>query len=116
MHTGPKPIDNTAAWWRLQNTVGMVVAGGELATRTVPVDRGVPMGQVTVNLSSLPAPAAYRLSVGLKNTGFENDWRVWLYPAKVGTNAPENVLAVSNLDEQLISRLEHGERVLLLQS
>jgi hypothetical protein len=69
---------------------------------------------VAFNWSELHAPGKYRLTVRLKGTRIENDWVLWLFPTVVDTEAPQDVLVSSLLDQRTRARLAEGGKVLLL--
>ena len=112
-HFGPAPLEDAKPYWRLIAADGKVATAGELPAQTIPLDNGTPLGHVRIDLSGLDAPAEYRLVVGLKDTPFENDWTIWLYPAEVDLAMPEGVAVASHLDEAALARLEKGETVVL---
>jgi hypothetical protein len=113
-HFGPAPLPQGKPVWRLTNEAGQVVARGALPERTIPVDNGVSLGRISVDLREMRAPAAYRLDVGLDGTPFENSWWIWLYPARVDTAPAPEVLVTTKLDEAARVRLGEGGRVLLI--
>lgn len=113
-HFGPEPLAEAEPLWRLTDEDGQTVAGGALPVRTIPLDNGTPLGRIEADLRALPAPAAYRLTVGLDGTPFENDWGIWLYPGRVETTAPPEVLVTTRLDDAARRRLHAGGRVLLI--
>lgn len=123
---GPAPLSGVTPVWRLEDEQGSAVAQGELARQDVPrgntgADGGpLRLGRVTVNLAGLPAARRYRLVVGLPGVSnlngapVENDWDVWVFPARVETGAPDDVLLTHALDEHALARLAGGGKVLLL--
>jgi hypothetical protein len=113
-HFGPAPLEGAVAVWRLVGPDGRAVAEGRLPPRTIPVDNGVALGRVQIDLRTVPAPRKYRLVVGLEGTPFENDWDGWVYPAAVKVSPSEGVLVVDDLDDKALAELEAGSRVLWL--
>jgi hypothetical protein len=111
---GPAPIENAVAVWKLVARNGQAVAQGHLPAKTLPVDNGIVLGSVRIELDRLPAPACYKLVVGIEGTTFENDWAVWVYPPQVDTAVPPGVTVADGLDEQALAALSRGERLLLL--
>jgi hypothetical protein len=69
------------------------------------------LGNVSVDLSKLPAPQAYKLVVGLNGTSVENDWDFWLYPAKIDSSTPKDVLMTTSWP-QAAGYLAQGGKVL----
>jgi len=112
-HFGAAPIADARAVWRLVGGDGKAVASGELGPRVLPVDNGTSLGRIRAPLADLPAPARYRLVVGLTGTPFENDWDVWVYPMDPGVDPPTGVTLAETLDEATVARLRNGGRVLL---
>ena len=115
-HFGPAPLQNPVAMWSLSSRDGKTVAAGEFPARTIPLGNGTTLGKVTLGLSRLAAPAEYRLTVSLKNTSFENDWLVWVYPAAVEVTAPAGVTVASWFDDAVRARLDAGGRILLFSA
>jgi beta-galactosidase len=113
-HFGPAPLENAVPMWKLVSARGKTLTKGEFAPRTIPLGQGTPLGRVEINLGQLEAPQAGKLVVGLKGTQFENDWDVWIYPARPEAVAPTDVLITPALDTDALARLDAGGRVLLL--
>ncbi|MGA2501315.1 MAG: discoidin domain-containing protein, partial [Tepidisphaeraceae bacterium] len=110
-HFGPAPLANAIAQWKLVDDAGVAVASGELPGRPAPLGNGTALGSISVDLSKLPLNK-YRLVVGLKDTPFENDWNIFVYPAQVPAD-PVDVLVATGFDEQAESKLAAGGKVLL---
>jgi hypothetical protein len=113
-HFGPAPLPNAVAYWKLVSANGNTLAKGEFAPKAIPLGQGTLLGRVQVDLAKVAAPKACKLVVGLKGTPFENDWGVWVYPAKPAVAAPSNVLVTAGLDQPALARLDAGGKVLLL--
>jgi hypothetical protein len=62
----------------------------------------------------MAVPRRYKLLVGLKDTTFENDWDVWVYPSTIKTRPPSSVRIVDALDDDALATLQRGGRVLLM--
>lgn len=114
-HFGQAPLTDAVPEWRIEDSAGAVVAKGDWPARAVPIGKNLPLGKVTADLSKLAAPRAYRLVVGLRGTGFENDWKFWLYPAKVDDTIPQDVLITSAWPDAE-ARLAAGGKVLFQPS
>jgi beta-galactosidase len=124
-HFGAAPLEVSTAGWQVVTRDDRVVAEGNFAVTNIPLGRGVMLGQVTVDLSKLPAPAQYRLRVVLgqaspASTGrfgilppFINNWNFWLYPAPVSETASPDVFVTSSWNEAE-KKLSAGGKVLFL--
>jgi hypothetical protein len=108
----PTPLPNTTTTWKLVSQDGKTAASGELPARDIPVDNGIALGHVSIDLKDLPAPEKYTLVVGLKGTAYENEWNVWVYPSQLPPE-PENILVTSSFDGAARRCLESGGKVLL---
>ena len=113
---GPAPIENATTTWRLVDDLGKIFARGELPAKTLPVDNGIALGSVDVDLKNAAAPAKYNLVVGVRqasrDASFENDWDVWVYPAQVSAESTD-ILVTAKFDEDAQRRLRGGGKVLL---
>ncbi|MBI5384724.1 MAG: discoidin domain-containing protein [Verrucomicrobia bacterium] len=129
-HFGPAPLENVATAWKLVREDGKTVVSGNLPTRSVPVDNCIPLGSLSLELKSLPAPARYKLVLTVGQASrlspspsrnrrdadptFENDWDLWVYPPKVETPPPAGVKIVEELNDDALATLDAGGKVLLL--
>ncbi len=114
-HFGAAPLTDAASHWSIVNMGGKVVASGSWEARAIPRGKGTALGNVSVDLSKLPAPAQYKLVVQLQSgtTIFKNDWNFWLYPSTVDAVVPPSVLITSSWPEAE-ARLATGGKVLFL--
>jgi hypothetical protein len=110
---GPVALENKAVAWKLVVENGTTVANGKLPACTIPVGNGIALGRVSVDLKSVPSPVRCKLVVVLEKTAFENDWDVWIYPAKVNTDVPQGITVVDEWNQQVLSVLEGGGKVFL---
>jgi hypothetical protein len=129
-HFGPAPLNRAAITWKLVADGGTVAASGELPERDIPVDNGIALGKISIDLSQAAAPARYKLVVNVGQGSslspsspkdgqdarptFENDWDVWVYPAKVNTEPSAGVKIMEDLNEEALAALDAGGKVLLL--
>ena len=110
---GSEPLANAVAEWKLVGDDGKAFVRGELPAKTIPVDNGIALGSVSVDLKDIDAPTKCRLVVGIAGTEFENDWDVWIYPAFVAGAQRSDVFITSQFDSEAQMRLRGGGKVLL---
>ena len=110
---GARAIPDCVTEWALRADDGAVVARGELAPRTLPVDNGIGLGTVSIALSAVRVPARLKLVVTLRGTGAENDWNLWVYPAEPVARDGGSVLLTNVFDAKAKEVLQTGGRVLL---
>jgi hypothetical protein len=112
---GPAPIAQAAAKWKLVTAKNKLLAEGALPPRDIPVDNGISLGAISVDLKNVEAPAQCRLIVSLDGPAgrFENDWDVWVYPALADAPTPPGVLVTPRWDAEARASLRAGGKVLL---
>ncbi|HEX7987548.1 MAG TPA: discoidin domain-containing protein, partial [Duganella sp.] len=115
-HFGAAPLTDAQAWWKLIDATGRVAASGDFTRRTIDIGKNIPLGQIRLPLAELAAPQAYHLQVGVgpaTDALAENDWTIWLYPAKISAPEPADVL-VTHSWPAAARRLARGGKVLFL--
>jgi beta-galactosidase len=117
-HFDAAALDDAWANWRIENTAGKPVAGGRFAVTNIPPGRSSIPGNITADLSKLPAPAAYKLvvcagSLVVDAQTYENNWTFWLYPAPVAEPGAADVLVTGSWNEAE-KKLAAGGKVLFL--
>jgi beta-galactosidase len=111
-HYGARPLRAARPYWKVVDGGGRTVAAGQWQARPIPFGKNHALGRVSVDLSKLAAPRAYKLVVGLRGTEFENDWDFWLYTAAAGGSAAPSDVLVTRIWEEAEARLAAGGRVL----
>ncbi|HKW28374.1 MAG TPA: discoidin domain-containing protein [Verrucomicrobiae bacterium] len=115
------PLANATPAWKIVDLSGTRYAAGKWPARTISPGKNIDLGQISVDLSKLPAPRQYQLVVQVGENAisfpssrfFQNDWNFWLYPAQVSDSIPTNILVTSSWDEAA-ARLSADGRVLFL--
>lgn len=122
-HFGPSPLSQVEVRARLLTDQGRTLRSETFHLAHLPLGNGLPLGRIEWTLHDLPAPARYRLVLSLagrterpdarnRPAGFENDWDVWIYPAKPPPD-PDGVLVTNRFDATVRAHLAAGGRVLL---
>lgn len=113
-HFGSAPLTNATIYWKLIDEKSKVKAFQTVQVPVIEIGNGIKITDVSLNLSSMPVPAKYRLVAGLLNSESENDWDIWVYPTSVQTNIPGDIAVVNELNDEALNKLEKGGKVLLL--
>lgn len=111
-HFGAAPLTAATAW-QLVGDDGKIAAQGKFDARALPVGNGTALGNVSVALKDIPAPARYKLVVSLEGTSYANDWDVWVYPSKLKESAAPSVTITSTFDAAAEAKLAAGNTVFL---
>lgn len=97
-HFGAATIEGAKPYWKVVADDGTVASRGGWDARDVSIGKNIPLGNVSIALESLTAPAAYKLVVGLEGSEVENDWDFWLYPVALLPAESDAVLVTSDWD------------------
>jgi beta-galactosidase len=95
-HFGAEPLKDARPYWRITASDNTVVRCGDWDARDIPIGKNIPLGRVSSALEELPAPAAYKLVIGLVGTEIENDWNFWFYRDKAASPVPQGVLVTGD--------------------
>jgi len=113
-HFGPAVLAGATSQWQIVTAAGRAVASGNWPARPIARGKNIPLGNISADLSKLPAPAQYKLVVELHGAAtFKNEWNFWLYPAKVDGSIAPGVFVTSAWPEAE-ARLAAGGNVLFL--
>jgi hypothetical protein len=111
---GAEPLANATPYGRLVADDGRIVASQIFERRDVPVGNVIPLGNVSLGLKNVPAPARYKLVAGFTGSKIQNDWDVWVYPAQVEPKPQADVTIFHELDAAALAVLDSGGTVLWL--
>ena len=112
-HDGPSPLLDAKPRWKVLDGSGKVMAHGLFPVTQIATGTNTLLGTVEADMALWPAPAHYKLVVGLEKTEVENDWNFWLYPDQVSHTVSADVLVTRDFDEAE-ARLSAGGKVLFL--
>ncbi|HKP70212.1 MAG TPA: discoidin domain-containing protein [Pyrinomonadaceae bacterium] len=94
-HFGERPIDNVVASWKIVDANARVQLEGKFSPRSLPIGKNISLGTIDATLTTLLAPARYKLVVSLNGTAFANDWDFYVY-APTASAEPKSVLVTSS--------------------
>ena len=115
-HFGRGDLKNAVTTWEIADVKGVVFARGEFSSTTLAQGGLRSLGRIEAPLSRAATPAAYALTVTVTAGAekFSNHWPLWIYPAKVETNPPTDVVVVRAFDSATKELLAKGRRVVLI--
>jgi hypothetical protein len=111
-HFGAADVAGSDLAWTLAKTDGETIGRGQQTVPLAVAGKVTPLGEITQSLSSLKSATALRLDV--KFAGAQNQWNLWVYPARGEEPEPAGFLVVKGLDEESLKTLRRGGKVLLL--
>jgi len=110
-HFGTSRLENVTPVWKIVDVENKVFAKGKFTKTDIPVGNGLTIGRIRVSLVQISKPQKLILLVDV--AGFQNSWDIWVYPAKHKSIDTSKILIVQELNEQAVSFLEKGGKVLL---
>ena len=110
---GPVEFKQAKATWQLTGVDGKFKEDGVLPPVDIKQGTVTHAGKIRLPLSALTQAAQLKLVVGIEGTDYRNEWPVWVYPSKVATEAPKDILVADRYDESVKKRLAEGGTVLL---
>lgn len=69
-------------------------------------------GEIIVDLSSITKAEKLSVHVSIEDTEYENSYPIWVYPSKTSVEIPEDILVTEELNNQILSELQKGAKVL----
>jgi hypothetical protein len=98
-HFRPQDIVRAEPQWSIRDQQGREIAAGALATLSLPTGKLTPLGAIQTSLSKAPAPCKLTVTVSLKDTPYNNDWEIWVYPDAASPPMPAGVVVCRQWDD-----------------
>jgi hypothetical protein len=112
-HFGAAPLEKAQATWKLMSDAGHVLARGELLDKSIPSGALTALGPIRAPLKDIPSPLHARLVVSLAKGQFENDWDIWIYPARPAVEPASGILLTATFNDAAQQHLRNGGKLLL---
>ncbi len=113
-HFGKAPLTHAKTIWRILNEDGLILKQGIVSEKDIPVGNDFKAGTLNIDLSEFNNAIKLKLEVAIEGTEFVNDWNFWVYPIQKKKVNTTGIYIAGTLDAEAISRLNNGEKVLLL--
>lgn len=107
-------LKSASATWQLRYPDGRVYAEGRFDKTDIPVGSPFRLGDLDVPLERITEATRLDLTISIAETGYTNQWSIWVYPAKVPVSSLKGVKVVYRWDAETKRYLEKGGTVLLL--
>ncbi len=112
-HYGAADLRDARVTWTVGESAGPAVASGALGPLTLAQGEVSSAGRIRVPLDQVRAPKHLLLAVAIQGTPYRNSYDLWVYPPRVPTTIPENVIITDRLDAAARKHLGGGGKVLL---
>ena len=105
-------VDSVRSAYYISDGDRKVVAGGSLASGTLPIGKNVSLGTLVLPLDKITKPQKMTLTVSLSGA-FKNHWDFWVYPEIVKSEEKNDIYIADSLDAGAMKVLKNGGKVLL---
>ena len=114
MNAYSSDVDSMRAAYYITDGEKKVVAGGSLASGTLPVGKNISIGTLVFPLDKITKPQKMTLTVILSGA-FRNHWDFWVYPESVNSEdeVVNDIYIADSLDAEAMKVLRNGGKVLL---
>jgi hypothetical protein len=107
-----KTIDDGIVW-EILDQHGQIFKTGLFSNLKIFEGRLADCGEIDVALDSFEKPVKLTINLAFQKSGYTNTYPIWIYPDPEKNFAPEGIIITENLDNELMTRLQRGEKVLL---
>jgi hypothetical protein len=101
--------------WELKSAGGEIIDGDQVKADILQGELA-DVDALNSDLSKINKAEKLTLSVNLDGTQYKNTYPIWVYPADVDTQVPENIFVSDKLDKATLTNLASGATVLLFPS
>jgi hypothetical protein len=110
----PRDLTNVAMQINMYKSSGRSIGTFEFIVKTIAAG-GLTRagGEINYDLSSIKEATKLIFVVRLRGTDYANDWDIWVYPAELPPQEPENVFVTGD-PQQALEKLRQADRVLLI--
>ncbi|MEJ7830851.1 MAG: glycoside hydrolase family 2, partial [Segetibacter sp.] len=102
---GASALNHPAIDWQIIDAANSVLASGKIE-----VGNGVSIGEINFSLSKIKIAQKLSIKVSIKNTRYNNDWNIWVYPKII--HQPESDVVFTTDYSEAINALNEGKKVL----
>jgi beta-galactosidase len=101
--------------WKIFSDSGQTIASGSFGENTFPVGSLTHLGNISFNLNNVKTAQKLTVLIEVANTGFRNQWDIWVYPAEK-TDSPYdgNIIISDELNAGILEKLMNGASALLM--
>ena len=114
-HYGPADIEDAQVTWAATDSKGRKIAGDAFDKVTIKQGKVFDVDMFSIPLADVSAPQKLTITLAVDGTKYRNDYNIWVYPPKVNTRAPDDVIFAKSFQaEKTQKHLAAGGKVLLL--
>lgn len=113
-HYGKSDIKHGAIIARITSSDGDILLEEIWPVENIAVGSLGDIGNISMSFKGIDKAQQLTVSLQLKDTRFKNDWKIWVYPAKLQKSKVKDIVITDEMNEATLSDLSKGKKVLLL--
>ncbi len=113
-HYGQSEIKQGEIIARIVSSDGEVLKEEIWPIENISVGSLTDIGNISMSLEAIYEAQQLTVSIQLKNTRFKNEWKIWVYPARLPNAEVHDILVTDELNDSTLLALKEGMKVLLL--
>ena len=114
-HYGRTDLPGARVTWTVTDNDGRKVAAGAFDPVMIEQGKVSEVDMFALPLSQIAAPQELTITAAVEGTQYRNDYKIWIYPPKVDTSVPEDVMLTDDFTAAATqNHLHEGGKVLLL--
>jgi len=114
-HYGPADLPDARVTWTVTGSSGKKVAAGAFDPMTIEQGKVFEVDMIALPLGDIATPQKLTITAAVEGTRYRNDYEIWVYPPKVDTSVPSDVMLTESFTAAATQKhLGAGGKVLLL--
>lgn len=111
-HFGETPMKSANIVWSVATMDNRIMKKGNFM-KDLPIGNAISVGSIDYSLNEISEPTQLVVTVSVENTSIQNNWNIWVYPA-TKQQIVQSPYITTKLDHTALTKLNNGEKVLLL--
>jgi hypothetical protein len=99
--------------WEIMDQQGRIFKTGTFSKLKIPKGKLENIGEIDVALDSFEQSEKLTINLAFQKSGYSNTYPVWIFPVPEKQFASVGITIAENIDDEVITRLQKGEKVLL---
>ena len=99
--------------WEIKDQEGTLIDQGTFSGLEIVNGDITTIGEINSDLSSINRAEKLTINISLQGTATTNSYPVWVYPKIETVEVPEDIIVTEKLDDDILSQLKSGSKVLL---
>ncbi|MGF2411607.1 exo-beta-1,4-galactosidase [Ferruginibacter sp.] len=112
-HSGDANLSNATVLWKLKDQSGTAIESGKFSGKNIVRGKNTIIDTLQIALQKFIQAQQLTLQISIEKTYFNNEWKIWVYPAQLPLIANDDIYYTDTLDTKANAILEKGGKVFL---